>query len=147
MKIVATNKDVRFKYEIIEEIECGISLTGTEIKSIRQGKVNLKDGFALIRDNKVILKNVHISHYEQGNINNVNEKRDRILLLHKEEIYKLTGKINQSGFTLIPYKLGFVGQYVKIVLALGKGKNLHDKREQLKEKEAKRKIEQVMKNN
>lgn len=147
MKVIATNKDVRFKYEIIEEIECGISLTGTEVKSIRQGKVNLRDGFALIRDNKVILKNVHISHYEQGNINNVEETRDRVLLLHREEIYKLIGKINQSGLTLIPYKIGFVGQYVKITLVLGKGKSLHDKREVLKEKEAKRKIQQAMKNN
>lgn len=146
MKIIATNKEARFRYEIIEEIECGIALKGTEVKSIRAGKVNLKDGFALIREGSVILKNVHISHYEQGNINNVKETRDRNLLLHKAEIYKLIGKINTAGYTLVPYKIGFKGQYVKLILALCKGKNLHDKREQIKEKEAKRKIEQAMKN-
>jgi SsrA-binding protein len=147
MKIVATNRDINFKYEIIEDIECGIELKGTEVKSIRENKINLKDGFALIRKGEVILKNVHIAHYEQGNINNVDEKRNRRLLLHKEEINKLSIKINQSGYTLVPYKVGLSGRYVKVILALCKGKNLHDKRESIKEREAKRKIEQAIKNN
>jgi len=146
MKIVATNRELNFKYEVLDRVVCGIVLKGTEVKSIREGKVNLKDGFALIRNGEVFLKNVYIAPYDKGNINNVNELRDRKLLLHKEEIAKLSGKIKIGGITLIPHRLGFEGQYVKLELALCKGKKLYDKREDQKKKEAKLKIEQAMKN-
>ncbi|MBR5228166.1 MAG: SsrA-binding protein SmpB [Clostridia bacterium] len=145
MKVVATNRDLNFKYEVIETFSCGIVLKGTEVKSLRDGKVNLKDGFAVIKNSEVILRNVYISHYDKGNINNVNELRDRKLLLHREEINKLVGKIKIGGYTLIPHKIGFVGQYAKIELSLCKGKKLYDKRETEKKKEAKRKIEQAIK--
>lgn len=146
MKIVATNRELNFKYDVLDSVICGIVLKGTEVKSIREGKVNLKDGFALIRNGEVFLKNVYIAPYDKGNINNVNELRDRKLLLHKEEIAKLSGRIKIGGITLVPHRLGFEGQYVKVELALCKGKKLYDKREDQKKKEAKLKIAQVMKN-
>lgn len=146
MKILGTNRDLNFKYEIIESLICGLELKGTEVKSIRQAKVNLKEGFAIIRNGEVILKNVHIAHYEEGNSNNVSETRDRKLLLHKDEINKLVGKINQTGYTLAPYKIGFIRNFVKLELAVCKGKKLYDKREELKEKEAKRMIDREIKN-
>ena len=101
MKVVATNRELNFKYEVLDSVICGIVLKGTEVKSIRDGKVNLKDGFALIRNGEVFLKNVYIAPYDKGNINNVNELRDRKLLLHKEEIAKLSGKIKIGGITLV----------------------------------------------
>lgn len=145
MKIVATNKDLNYKYEVIETIICGIELKGTEVKSIRDSKVNLKDGFALITKGEVILKNVYIAPYEYGNINNVKQTRDRKLLLHKEEISKLLGKINERGYTLIPYKMGFEKNLVKVELALCKGKKIYDKREKIKENEVNRKIDKALK--
>ena len=145
MKIVATNRELNFKYEVIDTYICGIELKGTEVKSIREAKVTLKDGFAHIKDGEVILKNVYIAPYDKGNINNVGELRDRKLLLHKAEIAKILGKVSQGGYTLVPYKLGFEKQYVKVELALCKGKKLYDKRETIKEREAKRRVEQAMK--
>lgn len=145
MKIIATNRELNFKYEVIDTYICGIELKGTEVKSIREAKVNLKDGFAMIKDSEVILKNVYIAPYDKGNINNVGELRDRKLLLHKQEIIKILGKVSQGGYTLIPYKMGFEKQYVKVELALCKGKKLYDKRESIKERYAKRRVEQAMK--
>ena len=145
MKIVATNRELNYKYEVIDTYICGIELKGTEVKSVREAKVNLKDGFALIKDGEVFLKNVYIAHYDKGNINNVGELRDRKLLLHKVEILKILGKVSQGGYTLVPYKMGFEKQYVKVELALCKGKKLYDKRESIKEREAKRRVEQAMK--
>lgn len=145
MKVVATNREVNFRYEVVETFICGIALKGSEVKSIREGKVNLKDGFALIRSGEVILKNVYIAPYDKASYNNVPELRDRVLLLHKEEINKLVGKIKMGGYTLIPRKLGFDGRYVKVELCLCKGKKLYDKREDAKKKEAQRKIEQAKK--
>ena len=145
MKIVATNRELNFKYEVIDTYICGIELKGTEVKSIREAKVNLKDGFAMIKDGEVLLKNVYIAPYDKGNINNVGELRDRKLLLHKAEISKILGKVSQGGYTLVPYKMGFEKQYVKVELALCKGKKLYDKRESIKEREAKRRVEQAMK--
>ena len=132
---------------MLETYTCGIELKGTEVKSVRQAKVNLKDGFALIEKGEVWLKNVYIAHYEQGNRNNVDEMRNRKLLMHKEEISRLLGKVTQGGFTLVPYKMGFEHGYVKVELALCKGKKLYDKRESIKERDAKLKIAQAMKNN
>ena len=145
MKIVSTNKELNYKYEVIDTYICGIELKGTEIKSIRDAKVNLKDGFAQIVKGEAILKNVYIAPYDKASINNVGASRDRRLLLHKAEIVKILGKVNQGGFTLIPYKMGFVGQYVKVELALCKGKKLYDKRETIKKRDVEKKIAQVMK--
>lgn len=145
MKVVATNREVNFRYEVVETFICGIALKGSEVKSIRDGKVNLKDGFALIRSGEVILKNVYIAPYDKASYNNVPELRYRVLLLHKEEINKLIGKIKIGGYTLIPRKLGFEGRYVKVELCLCKGKKLYDKREDAKKKEAQRKMEQAKK--
>lgn len=130
------NKQINFKYEIIEKIECGIELKGTEVKSVRDASCNLKDSFAIIRNNEVFIKNVHISPYEKGNINNVNPTRDRKLLLHKLEILKLQNYIKQGGYTLIPVRMYLKGRNVKLELAICKGKKLYDKRASLKEKEA-----------
>ena len=145
MKIIATNRELNFKYEVIDTYICGIELKGTEVKSVREAKVNLKDGFAHIKDGEVLLKNVYIAPYDKGNINNVGELRDRRLLLHKAEIVKILGKVSQGGYTLVPYKMGFEKQYVKVELALCKGKKLYDKRESIKEREAKRRVAQAMK--
>lgn len=145
MKIVATNRELNYKYEVIDKYICGIELKGTEVKSIRQAKVNLKDGFALVKDGEVILKNVYIAPYDKGNINNVGELRDRRLLLHKAEITKILGKVSQGGYTLIPCTMGFEKQYVKVELAVCKGKKLYDKRESIKEREAKRRAQQALK--
>lgn len=147
MKIVATNKEVGYKYEIKEKIECGIALKGTEVKSLREAKANIKDSFALIRNGEVILKNMFISPYYNGNINNVNETRDRKLLLHKSEILKLSTEIKQNGYTLIPTKVYFSKDYAKVELAICKGKKLYDKRESIKEKEVKRRIDKLTREN
>lgn len=143
MKVVTSNKEAGYKYEIKEKIECGIALKGTEVKSLREAKANLKDGFALIRNGEVVLKNMYIAPYINGNINNVKETRDRKLLLHKNEILKLTNEIKQNGYTLIPTKVYFSGRNVKVELALCKGKKLYDKRESIKEKEVKRRLEKL----
>lgn len=134
------NKDINFKYEIIDRLECGIELKGTEAKSIKEAKCNLKDSFALIRNNEVILKNMHISPYEQGNINNVNPTRDRKLLVHKREILKLLNYIKQGGYTLVPSKIYTSGRWLKVELCICKGKKLYDKRETIKERQDKRQM-------
>lgn len=134
------NKKAYFDYEILEEIEAGIVLTGTEIKSIRNGNANLKDSYAVVRNNEVYLLNMHISEYKEGNIFNHEEKRTRKLLLHKKEILKLRDKINLNGYTLVPLKLYFKGNKVKILLGLAKGKKIYDKRESIKERDINREI-------
>lgn len=145
MKIIATNKEAGYKYEIKQKIECGIELKGTEVKSLRDSKCNLKDSFALIKNNEIVLKNMYIAPYSHGNINNVNETRDRKLLLHKSEILKLLLEIKQNNYTLIPTKIYFKGQYAKVEIALCKGKKLYDKREAIKEKEVKRRMDKLTK--
>lgn len=140
------NKKAYFDYEILEEIESGIVLTGTEIKSIRKSNVNLKDSYAVIRNGEVYLLNMHISEYKEGNIFNHDEKRTRKLLLHKKEILKLRDKIELNGNTLIPLKLYFKGNKVKILLGLAKGKKTYDKRESIKERDIAREIKKEMKN-
>lgn len=139
------NREINFRYEIIEKIECGIELKGTEVKSVREGMCNLKDSFALIRGGEVLLKNVHISPYEHGNINNVAPLRDRKLLLHKKEILKLINYTKQGGYTLVPAKIYTSGRWFKVELCVCKGKKLYDKRESMKEKEAKKQISNVFK--
>ena len=140
------NKKAYFDYEILEEIESGIVLTGTEIKSVRKSNVNLKDSYAVIRNGEVYLLNMHISEYKEGNIFNHDEKRTRKLLLHKKEILKLRDKLELNGNTLIPLKLYFKGNKVKILLGLAKGKKTYDKRESIKERDIAREIKKEMKN-
>lgn len=140
-KIIAKNPVARHDYTIIDTIETGIVLTGTEIKSIRSGKVNLKDSYASIQKGEVYVHTMHISPYEHGNIFNRDPIRDRKLLLNKHEIRKLIGLIQQKGYTLVPISLYFKGNFIKLELGIGKGKKLYDKREDLKKKEVERKLQ------
>ena len=140
------NRKANFDYEIIETFEVGIVLTGTEIKSIRLGKANLKDSYAIIRNNELYLLNLHISKYDQGNIFNHDETRTRKLLMHKKEILKLQAKLDLEGFTLVPIKLYFKGSKAKILLGLAKGKKNYDKRESIKKKDISRQISKDLKN-
>ena len=142
--IIAKNPTARHNYTIVDTIETGIVLTGTEIKSIRSGKINMKDSYASINNGEVFLHSMHISPYEQGNIFNKDPLRDRKLLLNKNEIRKLVGLIKQQGFTLVPISMYFKGSKVKIELGIGKGKKLYDKREDLKKKDQERYIKQHM---
>ena len=139
------NKKATFDYFIEEEIECGIVLKGTEIKSIRNGQANIKDCYALIRNGEVFLLNMFISKYENGSIFNHDERRTRKLLLNKKEILKLRDKIEISGFTLVPIKLYFKGNVAKILIGLAKGKKNYDKREVEREKAIKRDIDRAVK--
>lgn len=136
VKALISNKDISYKYEILEKYECGIALKGTEAKSIKASKANLKDSFALLKNNEIVLKNMYISPYEMGNINNVKEDRDRKLLLNKNEILKISFKLKQGGLTLVPSKVYVKGRWVKVELCICKGKKLYDKREDMKKKEA-----------
>ena len=129
------NKKAYFDYEILEEIETGIVLKGTEIKSIREGKANLRDSYAIIRNNEVYILNMHISQYAQGNIFNHEETRTRKLLLHKREILKFRDSLELKGLTLVPLKLYFKGNHAKILLGLARGKKLYDKRESIKKRD------------
>ena len=139
------NKKALYDYFIEEELEAGIVLKGTEIKSIRNGQVNLKDCYAIIKNNEIYLLNMFISKYENGSIFNHDERRTRKLLLNKKEILKLRDKIEISGYTLVPIKLYFKGNKAKILLGVAKGKKNYDKREAIKEKEIKRDIEKALK--
>ena len=135
------NRKARHDYFIEEEYECGIVLTGTEIKSIRDGKSNIKDSYAIIRKNELFQLNMFISHYKEGNIFNHNETRTRKLLLHKKEILKLNDKITLQGYTLIPLKVYFKSNKAKVLLGLCKGKKNYDKRESIKERDIKRQLD------
>lgn len=135
------NRKARHDYFIEEEYECGIVLTGTEIKSIRDGKGNIKDSYAIIRKNELFLLNMFISHYKEGNIFNHNETRTRKLLMHKKEILKLNDKITLQGYTLIPLKVYFKSNKAKVLLGLCKGKKNYDKRESIKERDIKRQLD------
>ena len=140
------NRKVNFDYEIIDTYETGIVLTGTEIKSIRLGKANLKDSYAIIKNNELYLLNMHISSYEQGNRFNHEETRTRKLLMHKNEILKLNSKLELEGFTLVPIKLYFKNNKAKILIGLAKGKKNYDKRESIKKKDIERQIAKELKN-
>lgn len=145
-KIISDNRQARYLYEILETHEAGIELLGTEVKSIRAGKANLKDGFALIRSGEVLLMNVHISpHHTTSQIFNHDPRRTRKLLMHRDEIRKLVGKVEQQGLTLVPLKMYLKRGWVKVDLALVRGKKLHDKREDLKRKQDQREIERALK--
>ncbi len=145
-KLIAKNPTAYHNYTITDTIEAGIVLTGTEIKSIRTGKINLKDTYAGIKNGEVFVYGMHISPYEHGNIFNKDPLRNRKLLLNKREINKLIGLIQQKGFSLIPTKLYFKNNLVKLEIGIGKGKKLYDKREDMAKKDAQRKIQRTLKN-
>jgi SsrA-binding protein len=128
-KIITTNRDAYHNYHILETLEAGIQLVGTEVKSIREGRVNLKDAYAMVRDGQIWLLNAHISHYSHGNRQNHDPTRDRRLLLHKREIIRLQSKVQEKGLTLVPTKLYFKGNLIKCELAIARGKKQYDKRE------------------
>ena len=138
--IEINNRKARYDYEILETIEAGIALTGTEVKSIRSGNANLKDSYAIIRKNEVYLLGMHMSPYKEGNIFNHEELRTRKLLLHKKEILKLNDRITMDGITLVPIKLYFHKNRAKILLGIAKGKKMYDKRETIKKRDMEREI-------
>ncbi|WP_425449879.1 SsrA-binding protein SmpB [Dethiothermospora halolimnae] len=140
-KTIATNRKARHDYFIEETFETGIVLSGTEVKSIRQGRVNVKESYAMVENGEVFIHGMHISPYEQGNIYNVDPIRKRKLLLHKREINKLIGYVTQKGYSLVPLKVYLKNGLVKIELATAKGKKLHDKRQTIAKKEANRRIQ------
>ena len=145
-KNVAENRKARHEYELYDRYEAGLELQGTEIKSIRQGKVQMKDSYVSFYNNEAYIKGMHISPYEFGNRFNHDETRDRKLLLHKNEILKLEQATRIKGYTVVPVRLYLSKGLAKLEIALARGKNLHDKREAQKEKDAKREIEKALKN-
>ncbi len=145
-KTISKNPTAKHNYTIDDTIECGIVLSGTEIKSIRNAKVNLKDSYAMIKNGELFIYNLHISPYEFGNIYNKDPLRDRKLLVNKREINKLVGLIKQKGYSLVPISMYFKGNFVKVELGIGKGKKLYDKRRDIAKKDAELKIQRAMKN-
>ncbi len=145
LKTIAQNKKAFHEYFVIESFEAGIELCGTEVKSIRQGRVNMKDSWCTIEDGELFVKGMHISPYEQGNIFNKDPLRVRRLLMHRREIMRLLGQVKQDGYSLIPISLYFKGSRVKMQLGLCKGKKLYDKRADMAAKSAKRDIERAIK--
>lgn len=145
IKTIAQNKKAYHDYFIEEKYECGIELTGTEVKSLRLGQVNIKDSYASVDNGEVWLKGMHISPYEKGNIFNRDPLRERRLLMHKYEIRKLIGKLKEQGYSLVPTSIYLKGQHIKIELGLAKGKKSYDKRQSIAEASAKREIERKMK--
>ncbi|MCE5194433.1 MAG: SsrA-binding protein SmpB [Nitrospiraceae bacterium] len=145
MNIICQNRKAFHDYHIEETIEAGISLLGTEVKSLRDGKGNLKDSYVLIKNDEAFLFNCHISPYSHGNIMNHEPLRTRKLLLHKKEIERLQGKVAQKGYSLIPLKVYFKKSVAKVEIGLAKGKKQYEKRESIKEREAKREIDKAMK--
>ena len=144
-KIITVNRKARHDYFVLETFEAGIELVGTEVKSLRQGNVNLKDSWCSIDNGEIFIKGMHISPYEKGNIFNKDPFRVRKLLMHKREIMRLFGKVKQDGLTLIPLSLYFLNSKVKLELGLCKGKQLHDKRQDMAKRDAKREIDRAMK--
>ena len=140
IKVISKNKKAYFDYFILSTYETGIELFGTEVKSIREGRVNLKDSFCDIEKGEIFVKNMHISPYEKGNMFNKDPLRHKKLLMHKKEILSLFGKVKQDGLTLIPLSVYFKGSKVKVELGLCKGKKLYDKRDTIAKKEANREV-------
>ena len=145
IKTVAQNRKAFHEYFVEERFEAGISLAGTEVKSIRQGKLNLKDSYCAVKNGEMFVRGMHISPYEQGNIFNKDPMRDRRLLMHKREIMRLYGRVKQDGMALIPLSVYFSGPRVKVEIGLCKGKKLHDKRDAAAERDAKRVIDRALK--
>lgn len=145
IKIAAQNRKAHHDYFVEDRYEAGIELAGTEVKSIRQGRVNLKDSYCVAKDGELFALSMHISPYEQGNIFNKDPLRPRRLLMHKREIMRLFGRVKQDGYALIPLSVYFRGSLVKVEVALARGKKLYDKREDAAKKDAKRQIDRAMK--
>lgn len=145
IKIAAQNRKAHHDYFVEDRYEAGIELAGTEVKSIRQGRVNLKDSYCVAKDGEIYAHSMHISPYEQGNIFNKDPLRPRRLLMHKREIMRLFGRVKQDGYALIPLSVYFRGSLVKVEVALARGKKLYDKREDAAKKDAKRQIDRAMK--
>lgn len=144
-RIIAENRQARHEYFVLDTLEAGIELVGTEVKSIRLGGVNLKDSWCEIRDGEIFAVGVHISPYEKGNIYNRDPRRDRRLLIHKSEIRRLYDKVRQEGLTIVPLKLYYSGSRVKMEIGLCKGKKLYDKRDDMARRQTERDIERVFK--
>ena len=148
IKVISKNRKAYFEYEIIEKYEAGIALQGTEVKSIRLGKMNISDGWVhLTDDRQAILKQVHITPYDHGNRYNHSENRERKLLLRKNELKKLEDFVQRKGFSIVPTMIYIKGQVIKVQIGVGKGKKSHDKRETSKQKDAQREIERALKKN
>ncbi|MFC1835849.1 SsrA-binding protein SmpB [Thermodesulfobacteriota bacterium] len=145
IKIICKNRKARFNFHIEDTMEAGISLLGSEVKSLRNGKANLIDAYGKIRNGEVFLVEAHISHYSHANLENHEPRRERKLLLHRRQIKKLVGKVAERGFSLIPLKLYFKRGKVKVDLALAKGKKAYDKRDALKKKDERRELERMIK--
>lgn len=144
-KVIALNRQARHEYFVLETIEAGISLAGTEVKSIRAGAVNLKESWVDIQNGEAFILGMHVSPYEQGNIFNKDPFRARKLLLHKQEIRNLQAQVKKDGYTLIPLRLYFKDAKVKVEVGVCRGKHLHDKRATLAQRDAKREVERAMK--
>jgi len=144
MADVATNRQARFRYHLLETWEAGIALTGTEVKSLRGGKAQLKDGYAVVRDGEVWLLNVHIPPYPPATTNNHEPERERKLLMKRREIDRLIGKTREKGLTLVPTRIYFKGPLAKVEIALARGKDVGDKRQTIKERELKREMERAL---
>ncbi|MBR2914410.1 MAG: SsrA-binding protein SmpB [Clostridia bacterium] len=142
-RTIATNKKAYHDFFVDETYEAGIELCGTEVKSLRQGAVNMKDSFCIIKNGEIVVHGMHISPYEKGNIFNRQPYRDRKLLMHKKEILKLFGQVGQKGYSVIPLSMYFVGKWVKVEIGLCRGKKLYDKRETEAKKTAQRDIERA----
>ena len=145
IKPMAQNRKAFHDYFVEERVECGLELKGTEVKSMRQGRMNLKESYAVVRNGEVLVLGMHISPYEQGNIFNKDPLRTRKLLLHKSEIKRLLGKVKTAGYTIVPVKIYFKGNYAKVQIALAKGKKLYDKRDDLAKKDQRREAEKAFK--
>lgn len=138
MKIVATNKKAFHDYFVIDSFEAGINLVGCEVKSVRAGEVNLKDSYAVIRGGQLVLVSAYIKNYDKGSFSNVDSRRDRRLLMHRQEIMRLLGEVKEKGFSLVPLKMYLNGSLVKVEIGLVKGKQLYDKKKAIAEKDAER---------
>ena len=145
VKVMAKNQKAYHEYFIEEKFEAGIELSGTEVKSIRQGTLSLKEAWCQIKNGELFIRQMHIAPYEQGNIFNKDPMRDRRLLMHKREIMRLFGRVKQDGMALIPLSVYFSGSLVKVELGLCKGKKLHDKRDVAAERDAKREMDRTLK--
>lgn len=141
---VATNRQASYRFELLERIECGIALTGTEVKSLREGAAQLKDGYAAIRDGELWLHNVHIPPYGPAARENHDPERERKLLVHRRELERLIGKTKERGLTLVPTRLYFKGRHAKLELALARGKDVRDKREGIRARETRREMERAL---
>jgi SsrA-binding protein len=141
---VATNRQAAFRYELLDRLECGVALTGTEVKSVREGRVQLKDGYAAVQDGELWLHNVHIAPYAPAARANHEPERPRKLLAHRREIERLIGKTQERGFTLVPTRIYFSGPRAKVEIALARGKDVRDKRESIREREQRREMQRAL---